>query len=245
MNAPPDGDAGHESPAEERARIRAGAALRDLGHAFTGRHMTVEQIERLSEVLESISAELWPGLPRQRGMPTPADEYEMPEGRLAQRFSDRPMSGAASPWGLDLDLHRFGDEIEARVTFRAAHEGAPGRCHGGIVAGLFDDVCGYVLGILRQPAFTGELTVRYHAPTPLYRELACRARLDARDGRKLYISADLTDRETGQRIASAKATFIAVDVARFLGTAERPAPPPEPGAPSVPAEPSERPPTGG
>lgn len=219
----------HESPAEEQARIRAGAAMRDLGHAFVGRHMTVDQIDRLSDALESISAELWPGMPRRKAgvMDSPASDGEIPQGRIDQRFSDRPMSGAASPWGLDLDVHRHGDEIEARLQLGAAHEGAPGRCHGGIVASLFDDVCGHVLGIVRQPAFTGELTVRYLAPTPLHRELACRARLADRHGRKLFVTGELVDVETGEVLATAKTLFIAVKVEHFLGTAERPAPPPD------------------
>jgi acyl-coenzyme A thioesterase PaaI-like protein len=224
------GDRGeHESPAEEQARIRAGAAMRDLGHAFVGRHMTVDQIDRLSDALESISAELWPGMPRRKAgaMDSPASDGEIPQGRIGQRFSDRPMSGAASPWGLDLDVHRHGDEIEARLSLGAAHEGAPGRCHGGIVAGLFDDVCGHVLGIVRQPAFTGELTVRYLAPTPLHRQLACRARLAERQGRKLFVTGELVDVETGEVLATAKTLFIAVKVEQFLGTAERPAPPPD------------------
>jgi acyl-coenzyme A thioesterase PaaI-like protein len=219
----------HESPAEEQARIRAATAMRDLGHAFVGRHMTVEQVDRLSEALESISAELWPGMPRRKAGPEgwPASDDEMPQGRIDQRFSDRPMSGAASPWGLDLDVHRHGDEIEARLRFGAAHEGAPGRCHGGIVASLFDDVCGHVLGILRQPAFTGELTVRYLAPTPLHRELACRARLADRRGRKLFVTGELVDVDSGEVLVTAETLFIAVKVEHFLGTAERPAPPPD------------------
>lgn len=217
-----------ESAAEEQARVRAGAAIRDLGHAFVGRHMSLDQIDRLSEALEAISAELWPGAARRKiRSHSPASIDELPQGRLSQHPTDRPFSGNASPWGLEPEIHRFGDEIEAWVTFGDAHEGAPGRVHGGIVAGLFDDVCGFVLGVLRQPAFTGQLTVRYHAPTPLHRELACRARLDGRHGRKLTITGELTDRALGDLIASVTATFIAVDVDRFLGTAERPAPPAE------------------
>ena len=104
-----------------------------------------------------------------------------PQGRFDHDFDDRPVSGRSSPWGLDLELHRYGDEIEARVTLRSAHEGAPDRSHGGIIAALFDDVFGYVLGVVHQPAFTGDLYIRYQAPTPLFRELACRVRLDARD----------------------------------------------------------------
>lgn len=209
----------------ELARERAGAAIRDLGHAFVGRHMSVEQIDRLSEALEAISAELWPGLPRHRDMVSPQD-HGWQEGRLDQGFSERPISGAASPWGLDLDVHRRGDRIEAYVTLRAAHEGAPGRSHGGIVAALFDDVCGFVLGIRRQPAFTGELTVRYSAPTPLHRPLVCRAWETGRAGRKLYIEGELADVESQAVLATCKAVFITVPVEQFVNlTAERPAPP--------------------
>ena len=73
-------------------------------------------------------------------------------------YDERPISGRASPWGLDLDIHREGDEVVAALTLRSAHEGAPGRSHGGIVAALFDDVYGFVLTILAQPAFTDAAT---------------------------------------------------------------------------------------
>lgn len=223
MSEPPIAD----TPAIEVARQRAGAAIRDIGHAFVGRHMTADQIDRLSDVLEGISAELWPGAPRNREMRSPRDDM-FDEGRIDQGFNERPISGAASPWGLDLDVHRVGDEVAAYVTLRAAHEGAPGRSHGGIVAALIDDVYGFVLGVLRLPAFTGELTVRYHAPTPLHRPLVCRARLAGREGRKLHLAAELVDVGTEEMVASSRGVFITVDPEQFLSsTAERPAPPPE------------------
>ena len=212
------------------ARARAGRALRDLGHAFVGRHATIEQIERLSDVLESTSADLWPAGPRTRDEFTVTSEEaaEYPQGRFEPTYDDRPVSGRSSPWGLDLVLHRHGDEIEARLTLRAAHEGAPNRSHGGIVAELFDDVFGYVLGVIRQPAFTGDLYVRYAAPTPLHRELACRVRLDQRKGRQLLMTGELTDVASGRTVATAKATFIAVEPDDFARlTAERPPPPDE------------------
>ena len=209
------------------ARARAGRAIRDLGHAFVSRSASLEQVERLAEALESISAELWPADPRDRALASEvAPDY--PQGPFTPTFDDLPISGRSSPWGLDLELHRHGDEIEARVTLRSAHEGAPGRSHGGIVAALFDDVFGYVLGMIGQPAFTGDLYVRYAAPTPLHRELACRVRLDERSSRKLLMSGELTDVETGRLLVTAKATFIAVDVEIFAKlTAQRPAPPDE------------------
>ena len=212
------------------ARRRAGRAIRDLGHAFIGRHATVDQIEHLSNVLEGITAELWPQDQRSRiDVDRGIDrEIDYPQGRFTHDFDDRPVSGVSSPYGLDLDLHRHGDEIEALVTLRSAHEGAPGRSHGGVVAALFDDVFGFVLGVIKQSAFTGELTVRYHAATPLFSELACRVRLDHQDGRKIHLVGELTERSSGDLIATATATFIAVDPDMFARlTAERPPPPDE------------------
>lgn len=212
------------------ARRRAGTAIRDLSHAFIGRHATLEQLGRLAEVVEGISAELWPLDQRTRGDRPFADHgfEEYPQGRFHHDFDDRPISGASSPYGLDLDLHRHGDEIEALVTLRSAHEGAPGRSHGGFVAALFDDVFGFVLGVLQEAAFTGDLYIRYQAPTPLFRPLSCRVRLADRDGRKIYLTGELTDVGSGQVVATAKATFIAVDPMVFeKQSAARPAPPDE------------------
>lgn len=212
------------------ARRRAGRAIREIGHAFVGRHGTLDQIERLADVLEDIGAELWPLDPRSRDQHAFASDQmtEMPQGRIQHDFDDRPVSGASSPYGLDLDLHRHGDEIEARVVLRSAHEGAPNRAHGGIVAALFDDVFGFVLGVLQEAAFTGDLYIRYAAPTPLFRELACRVWLDERQGRKLLLAGELVDVEDGTVVATARATFITVDRQVFARvTAARPAPPDE------------------
>lgn len=228
-DAPPVHPTEHEL-AIKQARRRAGRAIRDLNHAFIGRHATLEQLARLAEVVEGISAELWPLDPRSRGEQSFADHQmeDYPQGRFHHDFDDRPVSGASSPYGLDLELHRHGDEIEALVTLRSAHEGAPNRSHGGIVAALFDDVFGFVLGVLHEAAFTGDLYIRYQAPTPLFRELSCRVRLAGREGRKLYLAGELTDVGSGTVVASAKATFIAVDREIFARqTAARPAPPDE------------------
>ena len=223
--------AGRHHDAEIKvARQRAGAAIRDLGHAFIGRHATVEQIERLAEAVEAINTELWPGAERSRSSTGSTDQHstELPQGRFDHDFDDRPISGRSSPLGLDLKLHRYGDEIEALVTFRSAHEGAPERSHGGVIAALFDDVFGYVLGVIRQPAFTGDLYIRYAAPTPLHVELACRVRLIERSGRKLLMTGELSNPVNGEVVVTAKATFIAVDPDAFAQqSAERPAPPDE------------------
>jgi acyl-coenzyme A thioesterase PaaI-like protein len=104
------------------------------------------------------------------------------------------------------------------VTLRSAHEGAPGRSHGGIVSALFDDVFGFILTIYQQPGFTGELTIRYERGVPLHQPLECRVRLDDREGRKLYMTGELSGTDDdGERVVytRARATFIAIDRERF------------------------------
>ena len=190
------------------ARVRAGRAIRDLGHALVGSHATVELIDEIAETLDDLSLRLEAGPPRGRPTATFPSWMAAPlDGAPIVTFEDRPISGSASPWGCDLVSRREGDEAVAHFTLRAAHEGAPGRSHGGVVAAIFDDVMGFVIQLVEVPAFTGELSVRYEAGVPLGRELVMRARLDHRHGRKLHITADLWDAET--RVATAKATFIA------------------------------------
>ena len=65
-----------------------------------------------------------------------------------------------------------------------------------------------LLPIIGTFAFTGELTLRYLAPCPLGVPLEFRARLDGRDGRKLFISA--TGRGPDGDFVESTSTFIAV-----------------------------------
>lgn len=199
------------------ARARAGRAVRDLGHALVGHHAPVELIDRLTTRLDELTAELERGERRSRGADRPTGDWgpAPSDGDEMTSYDERPVSGRSSPWGLDATIRRDGNEAVATLTLRAAHEGAPQRSHGGIVAALFDDIYGFVLTIEAQPAFTGELKIRYEAGTPIGRPLECRVRLAERDGRKLFMTGELTDIESGTVVARSTATFIAIDAAHF------------------------------
>ena len=84
-----------------------------------------------------------------------------------------------------------------------------------MVAAIFDDVTGFVIGKLQEPAFTGELTVRYLAPVPVDEGLEIRARLDGRERRKLFISAEML--AGGKIVAICRAIYVTVDASRFAG----------------------------
>ena len=185
-----------------------------------GNDATASAIDRVAEQLEALVATLATGATRHRAQhhhrgdwgDAPADGEEMTS------YADRPISGRSSPLGLDMTITRHGDEAVGQFTLRAAHEGAPGRSHGGVIAAMFDDIYGFILEIHRQPAFTGWLTTHFLAPTPIGEPLEARVRLAERNDRKLTMTGELTTVATGEMLARSEALFIAIDVSYFLGT---------------------------
>lgn len=196
------------------ARSRAAGALRSLGHAIVGHHVDpgllaviAEQVQQWLPALEEAPVRRRPVEDMKRRL------YEAPQGDGPdlEHFPDCVVSGPANPMGVAVSLRREGDDAVARVTLGAAFEGAPGRAHGGIVAAVFDDTMGLVLKIVSTPAYTGELTVRYLAPTPVGEELEFRARLARREGRKLFMEAEAYQSSDRVQVAAATAVFIAID----------------------------------
>jgi acyl-coenzyme A thioesterase PaaI-like protein len=190
------------------SRAALGATLRQLGHDVVGHQADDDVLDQLADVLRTQSARLATGAPRARNVTGFHEQWNshIPDGAAVPSWEDRPFSGESSPWSLAPDVRRDGDGVRATVTFHSAHEGAPGRCHGGLVAGLFDDIMGAALAVIGDGAFTGELTVRYDGPVPLHRELVCSCRVERREGRKIYVVADMKDGDT--LVSSAKAVFI-------------------------------------
>ena len=210
--------------AEAEARALLGRAIRDIGHAVSGHHVPIGLLTEATADLRSLVERFESGGNRNRTELTEVRARWDPapqDGAEILGHDERPISGRASPWGLDPRIVRDGEEAVATVTLRAAHEGAPGRSHGGIVAALFDDVSGFVLNLLATPAYTGELTVRFEAGTPIGVPLECRCRLDHREGRKIFITGELTEltgAPPGARtvLARVRGLFLAIDGRQFL-----------------------------
>ncbi len=206
------------------ARAETGYALRQLAHALIGHDASIEDLRALTDNLNSNRLRLTANTPRTRLQQQAGRDWSAvpADGEAMFSYDDRPISGRSAPWGLDMDVVRVGREAVATLTLGAAHEGAPGRSHGGVVAALFDDVFGFVLDIESDlPAFTGELTIRYERATPLHVPLRCQVRMDSREGRKLFLTGELTsepDDGTGQVVvhARSRALFITVAADSFL-----------------------------
>ena len=199
------------------ARTRAAAALRDLNHAFSAHDPDDELLDAVAERARELRDALTttPTRDRLALMLASAGDDAFPNTNSGSGFADRAVAGAANPTSVDIDVTFEPDEVAARVVLRRAFEGAPGRAHGGIVAAAFDDVTGFVIGQIREPAFTGELTVRYLAPFPVDEPIEMRARLEGRERRKLFITAEARHGDTV--IATCRAIYITVDRTRFEG----------------------------
>lgn len=204
--------------ATEESRFAAAAALRDLNHAFAAHDPGEHQLDELAATARACAEQLTstPRRDRLALMRASSGEGAFPSSTNGSGFADRAVGGLANPTSVDVEVRFEDEEAVADVVLRRAFEGAPGRAHGGIVAAAFDDVTGFVIGLLREPAFTGELTVRYVAPVPVDEPLEMRARLSGREGRKLYITAEATHH--GTVVATCHAIYITVDASRFAGS---------------------------
>jgi acyl-coenzyme A thioesterase PaaI-like protein len=200
------------------ARHDAAVALRDLNHAFVGHERDLAGLAELERVATEQVAALRRGARRDRLTLMRAARDAAPDesfamGRPGSGFEDRAVGGQSNPTGVELDVAFEGDEVVATFVLHRAFEGAPGRAHGGIVSAVFDDITGYVIGTIGEPAFTGELTVRFVAPVPVEEELVMRTRLEGRERRKLFITGEATAGE--KVVATCKATYITVDPSVF------------------------------
>lgn len=198
----------------DAARIELGATARRLNHAIVAREVELEQLQSAIAALSSIAEEFERSDRRERSFTHFKDSkrVEFVDGDIMTSHICRPGSGPGSPHGLEMTVTRNGDVAEARFVIGDSYEGAPGRSHGGIVALAFDDAMGFVLSIIHSVAYTGEISVRYKAPTPLNMPLVIRARLDRIEGRKLHLVAEMSeDRPDAPLIATSHALFIAIE----------------------------------
>lgn len=87
--------------------------------------------------------------------------------------------------------------VEARWVGRADHQGYPGRMHGGVAAGVLDEVMARCVtagaNALEPPLWgvTAEMNVRYLAPIPLGVELTARGRITRERNRLFEAEAEL------------------------------------------------------
>ena len=198
------------------ARERLADAIRALNHALVGHLAPTGSVIAAADRVEQLVDELRHGPRRVRETSRMAQRYLEPlpaDGELLLTSPERPFAGRANPYGIPLEVCYRAPGVQTELVLGAAYEGAPGRSHGGVVAAIFDDLTGFVLSTLGVMAYTGRLTVHYHAGVPLDVPVVFRARLASRDGRKLFVEAEGSDGTT--QLATAEALFIQIPSERL------------------------------
>lgn len=146
---------------------------------------------------------------------TSLDHAPAVDGPLPPHTPTCMVCGPDAATGYHLHPERRGDEVVADFTFGPVHAGAPNLAHGGAVAAVCDDLLGHVIRLVGVAAVTRRLEVDYRLPVVLGEPHALRARLDERDGRKLWISGEATGADGAVRFR-ARGLFIRVGVEHFL-----------------------------
>ena len=133
---------------------------------------------------------------------------------------NNPLEGPGNPLAPPLSWTHIGPaEVRADVLLGAAHEGPPGRVHGGWVAAVLDHVVGRATAAAGYPGMTASLTIDYHRGTPYAVPLTAEGRLERRDGRKLHATGTLRAGETV--CATAKAILVHFSADRFPVVSEK------------------------
>ncbi|MEU1804786.1 PaaI family thioesterase [Streptomyces sp. NPDC019937] len=107
--------------------------------------------------------------------------------------------------------------LTAEFTVDAAHQGAPGLAHGGVLTAALDEALGALNWLQRVIAVTGRLETDFVRPVPVGTVLHLEARVTAVHGRKIYCAA--TGRIGGPEgpvAVRAEALFIEVRVDHFI-----------------------------
>jgi acyl-coenzyme A thioesterase PaaI-like protein len=194
-----------EQPSQ--ARLDAAAAARRLVHGLVGHHASDDDLVEVARVVGELAERVSAGERRVR----PDDQITrfsepVPEGGELSCWPDCMIAGVAHPYGTGLQGRREGDEAVVEVVLGPAHEGPPGRAHGGMVASLFDEVMGFALWMEAIPGYTAWLRVDYRAAMPLAEPLELRARVMGRDGRKVFLTGTAT--HDGRVLAEAEGLFV-------------------------------------
>lgn len=118
-----------------------------------------------------------------------------PKGRLPSHSETCAGCGKSNRSALGLEVYTTDFGVSAVHRFDERQEGAPGITHGGLIATAFDDLFGFLLYRVGEPAVTRSLTVEYMSPVLLGVDYYFSAQVKEQHGRRLYVDALAVDDE--------------------------------------------------
>lgn len=199
----PDG----ADPADELA-----AELRAIAAELACRAVSPEEARAALTRARALRAGLR-GPPRARWYDCDPDSPTTSTGARDAYGDLSPVRGRLNPVAPPLAIERVdgkgGSRIVGRAVFSRAYEGPPHGVHGGVVAAMFDEMLGAVMGLAPPPGMTATLEVRYRAVTPLEEPVTFEAWIESDRGRRLTTRA--TCHADGRLTADANGLFVRVD----------------------------------
>ena len=120
-----------------------------------------------------------------------------------------PMSGLYNPLAPAINFFRENEKLIADAYFSKTYEGPPDSVHGGIIAGVFDQLLAAGALVQGVGGPTAYLNITYKKPHPLEKPLRFSAHLDRTEGRKLYVVGECHYGD--QLLSHADALFIKMD----------------------------------
>lgn len=197
---------------EELALIDAiNEEMRHLVHHIRCTKAPDEVLEKAISAIQTARDELAPYVETEAGWSTisvGAKSSGLPwrEDDITSIMPYSPVSGRRNPVAPPLKLRRDGDDVRGEAVFPPTYAGPPDSVHGGIIAAVFDEVLAMANVISGTAGFTGTLTIRYHAKTPLNTPIELYGVNVRRDGRKQVCKGEM--RVNGELTASAEGLFI-------------------------------------
>jgi uncharacterized protein (TIGR00369 family) len=105
------------------------------------------------------------------------------------------------------------DSIVCEIRFEEHHQGWPGVAHGGQVAPVLDDACGYLSTCLGESIVTARIVIDFRRPAPLGSSLRVVGRVLGRTATKFEFHVDLWDRD--QLIAEPTSVSVPVNAEKW------------------------------
>jgi len=191
---------------QKRELRRLANALRGLVESSVALTAPLPALTELADAAESLGARA-AGFAGERPFP----RYAAPLDRdLNAILPWSVISGPYNPLAAPVSMSTEDGKAIGTARFGLAYEGPPGGVHGGVVAGVWDQVLAYAGMVHGTPGHTASLTTHYRAITPLHEELRFEAWVERTDGRRVYARGHC--HAGGRLVSEADAMFI-----RFRG----------------------------
>jgi acyl-coenzyme A thioesterase PaaI-like protein len=174
--------AAHYDDDQKRELRRLAYALRGLVESSVALTAPLPALTAMADDAESLRARA-AGFAGARPFP----KYNAPvNGDLNTILPWSVISGSYNPLAAPVAMHAEGDRVIATARFGLAYEGPPGGVHGGVVAGVWDQVLAFACMVRGIPGHTASLSTYYRAITPLHDEVRFEAWVDRVEGRRVY-----------------------------------------------------------